>query len=262
MRARLNNESVQVTHKSSPVAPINFLCNWEESVSLIFWVWHLMPKLPLRNISFSFLSSFQKARYLGEVLERISWLVASGEVVPVSRLAVCLSATFPIVGPLQFCEWCVRPKHPLGGALLVPFVLVRVTRGALVAHRYSYAPPRCRISHYRQTFIPNSVSRWNGLVDSVFGDVRLAGFNSRVNASLLTWSALFFFVHCFPFLCFISIGCLCGVWVIGLTSNASTLSQAYNSNFKINNNSNHYNNYYYFIIIAKKVMSMLHFEIM
>ena len=36
------------------------------------------------------------------------------------------------------------PVHPLNGALLGPYVPARVTRGALVAHRYTYAPPRCR----------------------------------------------------------------------------------------------------------------------
>ena len=34
--------------------------------------------------------------------------------------------------------------HPLIGALPGPYVPARVTRGALVAHRYTYAPPRCR----------------------------------------------------------------------------------------------------------------------
>ena len=35
-----------------------------------------------------------------------------------------------------------NPMHPLHGALHVPNVPVRVTRGALIAHRYTYAPPR------------------------------------------------------------------------------------------------------------------------
>ena len=35
-----------------------------------------------------------------------------------------------------------NPVHPLNGALPGPYVPVRVTRGALVAHRYTYAPPR------------------------------------------------------------------------------------------------------------------------
>ena len=39
-------------------------------------------------------------------------------------------------------------KHPLCGALPVPYVPVRVTRGALIAHRYTFAPPCCRTSQY------------------------------------------------------------------------------------------------------------------
>ena len=46
-----------------------------------------------------------------------------------------------------------NPMHPLNGALLEPYVPVRVTRGALVAHRYTDPPPRCRTSRYSMTFI-------------------------------------------------------------------------------------------------------------
>ena len=34
--------------------------------------------------------------------------------------------------------------HPLNGALPGPYVPAWDTRGALVAHRHTYAPPRCR----------------------------------------------------------------------------------------------------------------------
>ena len=78
-----------------------------------------------------------------------------------------------------------NPMHPLCGALTVPYVPVQVTRGAFIAHRYTYAPPRCRTSQYRRTFISLSVSLWNDLVDPVFDDVELAGFKSRFNAFLL-----------------------------------------------------------------------------
>ena len=75
--------------------------------------------------------------------------------------------------------------HPLNGALPGPYVLVRVTRGALVAHRYTYAAPRCRTLPYSMTFIPFSVSLWNDLANPVFDGVGLACFKSRANASLL-----------------------------------------------------------------------------
>ena len=63
------------------------------------------------------------------------------------------------------------PMHPLCGALPVTFVPVRVTRGAVIAHRFTYAPPRCRTSQDRRTFIPMSVSLWNDLSDPVFDGV-------------------------------------------------------------------------------------------
>ena len=83
------------------------------------------------------------------------------------------------------CMLTIRcnPVHPLNGALPGPYVPVRVTRGALVAHRYTYAPPPCRTSQYNRTFIPLSVSLWNHLANPVFDGVGLAGFKSR--ASLL-----------------------------------------------------------------------------
>ena len=71
--------------------------------------------------------------------------------------------------------------HPLNGALPGPFVPVRVTCGALVAHMYTYAAPRCRTSQYSRTFIPLSVSRCNDLADPVFDGLGLAGFKSRAN---------------------------------------------------------------------------------
>ena len=69
-----------------------------------------------------------------------------------------------------------NPVHLLNGALPGPYVPVRVTRGALVAHRFTYALPRCR------TFISLSVSLWNDLANPVFDGVGLAGFKSRANA--------------------------------------------------------------------------------
>ena len=83
-----------------------------------------------------------------------------------------------------------NPVHPLNCALPGPYVPARVTRGALVAHRYICAPPRCRTLQYSRTFIPFSVSLWNNLANPVFDGVGLAGFKSRANASLLAYAAL------------------------------------------------------------------------
>ena len=75
-----------------------------------------------------------------------------------------------------------NPMHPLCGVLPVPYVPVRVTRGALIAHRFTNALPRCRTSQYRRTFISLSVSLWNDLSDPVFDGVGPADFKSRANA--------------------------------------------------------------------------------
>ena len=48
--------------------------------------------------------------------------------------------------------------YPLCGALPVPYVLVRVTLGTVISHRYTYAAPRCRTSQYHRTFIQLSVT--------------------------------------------------------------------------------------------------------
>ena len=78
-----------------------------------------------------------------------------------------------------------NPVHPLNCALPGPYVPARVTRGALVAHRYTYAPPRYRTLHYSRTFSLISVSLWNDLANPVFDGVGLAGYKSRANAPLL-----------------------------------------------------------------------------
>ena len=83
-----------------------------------------------------------------------------------------------------------NPMHPLNGALPGPYVAVRVTLGALVAHWYTYAPPRCRTSQYRRTFVPLLVSLGNDLADPVYGGAGLAGFESSASAFLLAKVAL------------------------------------------------------------------------
>ena len=53
-----------------------------------------------------------------------------------------------IAHPRSVAVLCMQYKlrcnqiHPLHGALTVPYVLVRFTRGAFVARRYSFAPRR------------------------------------------------------------------------------------------------------------------------
>ena len=73
-----------------------------------------------------------------------------------------------------------NPMHPLYGAL--PVLYVPVVWALPTAHRYNYAPPHCRTSKYRMTFIPLSVFLWNDLGNPVFDGVGQAGFKSRADS--------------------------------------------------------------------------------
>ena len=113
------------------------------------------------------------------------------------------------------CKSC-NQIHPLYGALPVPYVPVRITRRAVIAHRQTYAPPRCRTSQCYRTFISLSVSLWNDLGDPVFDGVGLAGFKSRANAFLLVLLlAPLFSPTVLPALFFHSFGWYCGAGVFG-----------------------------------------------
>ena len=79
----------------------------------------------------------------------------------------------------MMCKIRCNPVHLLYGALPVPSVPVRVTRGAVIVYWYTYATSACRTSQYFKTFIPLLVSMWNDLGDTAFNGVGLAGFKSR-----------------------------------------------------------------------------------
>ena len=79
-----------------------------------------------------------------------------------------------------------NPKHPLCGALPVPYVPARVnTRCFDRTSVYFCASPLQNLAVPLEFYIPFSVSLWNDLVDPIFDGVRLAGFKSRSNAFLL-----------------------------------------------------------------------------
>ena len=67
------------------------------------------------------------------------------------------------------------------GALPVPYAPGQVTRSALVAHRHTHKPQRCRTSQYHRTFLHVSESLGNDLDDPVFEGVEPSGFKSRAN---------------------------------------------------------------------------------
>ena len=104
-----------------------------------------------------------------------------------------------------------NPIHHLSGALPLPYVTARVTRGALVAHRHSFALPRCRTSQYRRSFVPLSVSLWNDLSDPVFDAVDWRV--SRAEPMRSCWHDLLFLFCLLLFYLFLpSMGWLCGGW--------------------------------------------------
>ena len=96
-----------------------------------------------------------------------------------------------------------NPMYPIYGALPEPNVKVRVTRGAVIAHRYTNAPPRCINSQYRWTFSPLLLSLWNDLGEPVFDGVGLGGFKTRSISFLLVSIAPFLCPTVFPFSSFI-----------------------------------------------------------
>ena len=134
-----------------------------------------------------------------------------------------------------------NPMHPLNDALPGPYVPVRVTCGALVAHRYTYAPSRCRTSQYRRTFFPLTVSIWNDLADPVFDGVALAGFTYRANCFFIGLSCsipdtAFYY---FSLSLLLSIDWYSGAGVYGLIGCISlSLNLAMPTSFNNNNNNN------------------------
>ena len=80
-----------------------------------------------------------------------------------------------------------NPRHTLYGVLPEPYTVPCSAnrRCALVAHLYTYAPPSCRTSQNRMTFVSLSVSLCNDLGDHVFDGVVLAGFKSYAITILL-----------------------------------------------------------------------------
>ena len=72
-----------------------------------------------------------------------------------------------------------NPMQTLNDAVPGRYVPVRVTRGSLVAHRYTYAP--LQNLAVQQAFVKLTVSLWKDFADTVFDGVGLAGFKSSAN---------------------------------------------------------------------------------
>ena len=130
------------------------------------------------------------------------------------------------------------PMHPLYGALPAPYVLVWVTSSTVIAHWYTYGPPRCRTSQYSKTFIPLSVSLWN----DVGRRIQWCGtgrFQEQGEPSyLLPFCLLLFFLSFLPFY-----GLVLWGWGLRTDRVLITLYQPFIANhFFNNNNTNNHNN--------------------
>ena len=195
-------DSLEVSHNACPVTPINYWWNCTEGVWWPYYfgsdIW-LKDEIWEASL-LGFQSCFLKTWYLEEVPASVPWWIASWELLsafcPASfRVLFCslvrsaadthlklldraVSGARFLPGGVFECDISHRrsvavlcmlyktrcnPVHPLNGGLPILYVPVRVTRGALVAHQYTYAPPRCRTLQYSRAFIPFSVSLWNDL---------------------------------------------------------------------------------------------------
>ena len=138
-----------------------------------------------------------------------------------------------------------NPRHQLNDALPGPYVPLRVTRGALVAHRYTYAIPRCRTSQFRRTFVLLSVSLWNDLADPVFGCVG-GGFQDQGRCFFIGLSCSIPTIVFYYFSLSLLSVYLLVLYALGLRTNRvhTTLSLRLSlpTSFNNNNNNNDNNN--------------------
>ena len=137
----------------------------------------------------------------------------------------------------------VQPVHPFNGALPGPYVPARVTRGALGAHRYTYAPPRCRTLQYSKTFIPFSVSFWNNLANPSIRWCGTGGFQEQGQCFFIGMSCSIPTIVFYSFSFFFSVHRLVlWGWVFGLIGCISLSLSLALPTFCNNNN------YYYLFI--------------
>ena len=107
-----------------------------------------------------------------------------------------------------------NPMHLLYGALPVTCVSVRVTPGAVISHRYTYAPPRCRASQYSRTFITYCQYLYIAILVTPLWDWRV----SRAGSMPFYWPScslpFCLLLFSLPLLC--PLGWYCGAGVFGL----------------------------------------------
>ena len=92
--------------------------------------------------------------------------------------------------PCMLCKTRCNPLHPLNGALPGPYVPARVTHGALVTHRYTYAQSRCRTSQYRRLLFPSQCAP--GTISLTLYSILWDCLVSRAGPMLFYWHTLLY----------------------------------------------------------------------
>ena len=127
------------------------------------------------------------------------------------------------------------PMHHLSGALALPYVPARVTRGALVAHRHSFAPHVVGLLSIAEALCPSLCLFGTLLVTLclIVWDWRV----SRAEPILSCWHYLLFIFGLLLFYLFFPSMCwLCGVGVFGLIECSHSLPALHSGPNNNNNN--------------------------
>ena len=133
-----------------------------------------------------------------------------------------------------------NPMNPVSCALPLPYVPACVARGALVAHRHSFAPRCCRTTQYRRTFVEYCfVEYTNDLVTLYLRDWRFL----RAEPMFSCWpNLLFIYVkYCGVFFFLSWVDCV-GFGVFGLIECSHYLPTMHCWLYFNNNNNNNNNN--------------------
>ena len=105
-------------------------------------------------------------------------------------------------------QWC-DPMYPLQCAPTVPYVPVRITRHALVAHHFTYESLRCRTSQYPRSFILFARGRWMMFHFSIVQSP-LYFLLIKFNCTFFHYKILpnYVYYYCIWFGCELVIGCM------------------------------------------------------
>ena len=135
--------------------------------------WELFEVLSCRSWSTAVLCSAADSH-----LKFLDWVIISASFLTGDVLRVNLAHRQSVAVLCMLSRIGSNSLRPQCGALPLPYVPMRVTPGALVVHRHSFAPPRCRTAQYCRTSVPLSVAKVGAICPSLLKTVGagLVGF--------------------------------------------------------------------------------------